>query len=573
MEGDENIPMLLAFYFGEAAEAARRGASERLLGWCQAYDEWLRERKRSYGPNTVKQSVMAWRRLAQQSGKMPWELTQADIEQHAAWMQAEGYSPATTGCALGIFSNFYRWCSERQVDQECQVGFNPAEKVKRPKVRRYGGAKLLSRVEASRLLRTMQRDPSELGKRDFAFTLARLRLGAPLEGLRQLKWGQIEHDPEGEWVRWRGGGAERDHLPGEVWEAIRAALEASGRLAGMREGDYLFVPLVDPLKADTGRRAEDWVAGKCLSTRQILSSLKQYGRLAGIEEGKLTMMALRRTAMRLRLEAGASLGEMQVFLDSHEGARFTKYRLGWLPELQSDEDGCKEGEENEDRMPSHKGKPFKPGEGVTHGMYARSQPPQAVEAVLRENIQGIEEEIVGMRILARGLLERQGQTRNDQDAIRLMEAYTLAAFRLGEVIKAEKELAVSGKTSEWVEESLAMMDRFAIEAGREPISDQVRKGALGGEPGLEVGDRKLVEEIAAMRYVLRNVYRLAIEAEETREHIRLVEIHSNGCERLVKLLRMEKAGTDRLETFLKEGIQQAIKEVSQELGLSARYGG
>ena len=70
--------------------------------------------------------------------------------------------------------------------------------------------------------------------------------------------------------------------------------------------------------------------------------------------------------------------------------------------------------------------------------------------MLRENIQGIEEEIVGMRSLARGLLERQGQARNDQEATRLMEAYTLAAFRLGEVIKVEKELAESGKTSEWV---------------------------------------------------------------------------------------------------------------------------
>ena len=70
-----------------------------------------------------------------------------------------------------------------------------------------------------------------------------------------------------------------------------------------------------------------------------------------------------------------------------------------------------------------------------------------------------------------------------------------------------------------------------------------------------------------MRYVLRNAYRLAIEAEKTREHIRLVEIHSNGCERLVKLLRMEKMGTDRLETYLMEGIQRAIKEVNEELGL------
>jgi len=64
--------------------------------------------------------VLAWRRLVQQSGKTPWELTQADIEGHAAWMEAEGYSPATIGCALGIFSNFYRWCGERGLEAECQ---------------------------------------------------------------------------------------------------------------------------------------------------------------------------------------------------------------------------------------------------------------------------------------------------------------------------------------------------------------------------------------------------------------------------------------------------------------------
>ena len=57
MEGDEKIPMLLRFYF---VEAAQRGASERLLGWRRAYDERLRERKRTYRPDTVKQPVIAW---------------------------------------------------------------------------------------------------------------------------------------------------------------------------------------------------------------------------------------------------------------------------------------------------------------------------------------------------------------------------------------------------------------------------------------------------------------------------------------------------------------------------------
>jgi len=65
-----------------------------------AYEDWLR-RGASVWKDTIKQSKMAWRRLLQQQHKMPWELREVDIEGHARWMQAEGYSPATIGCALG----------------------------------------------------------------------------------------------------------------------------------------------------------------------------------------------------------------------------------------------------------------------------------------------------------------------------------------------------------------------------------------------------------------------------------------------------------------------------------------
>jgi hypothetical protein len=43
MEGDEKIPMLLKFYFGEAAGRAQQVVSERLRQWSRAYDEWLAE--------------------------------------------------------------------------------------------------------------------------------------------------------------------------------------------------------------------------------------------------------------------------------------------------------------------------------------------------------------------------------------------------------------------------------------------------------------------------------------------------------------------------------------------------
>ena len=60
-----------------------------------------------------------------------------------------------------------------------------------------------------------------------------------------------------------------------------------------------------------------------------------------------------------------------------------------------------------------------------------------------------------------------------------------------------------------------MMDRVSIEAGGGPISDPDAGGRAGGRARAGAASRRLVEEIASMRYVLRNVYRLAIAAEET----------------------------------------------------------
>ncbi len=149
--------------------------------------------------------------------------------------------------------------------------------------------------------------------------------------LQHLKWGQIEHDPGGTWIRWRPE-SEGVRLSEDAWGAIREWLEASGRLGGIQGEDFVFAPLAEPGKAVTGSHAEDWAKGRPISSGQILGNLKLYGRLAGIEENKLTLMALRRTGIRLKLDEGASIREIKVFTDSREEARFTKYRLGKLAE-------------------------------------------------------------------------------------------------------------------------------------------------------------------------------------------------------------------------------------------------
>jgi hypothetical protein len=69
-----------------------------------------------------------------------------------------------------------------------------------------------------------------------------------------------------------------------------------------------------------------------------------------------------------------------------------------------------------------------------------------------------------------------------------------------------------------------------------------------------------------MRYCLRNAFRLAIETDDMREQIHYAEIYSSGCVRQAKLMRMERNEAGRLEAYVKEQIDWAIREVNKEWG-------
>lgn len=559
--GEEKTPELLAMLFGDAARTARQAASERLLRWAGAMEGWLEERRR-LSASTHKQARQAWGRLMRERGKMPWELERGDFEAHAAWMQAQGYATTTIANALGIFSNFYRWCGEHEVDAVCGAGFDPAREARRPKTRRYAGAALLSLGEAAALVRTLRKDASPLGRRDTAFFLARLRLGAPLGNLQRLQWGMLEQDEAGVWVRWRAEG-ERGRMPGEVWEAIQIYLAASGRREGMEAEKFVFAPLRYPGVPERSWEAEGWIEGQYVSTSSLLASLKLYGRAAGIGEEKLTLQALRRTATRLRLDEGASLEEMQAFLDSREGARSTRFRLGWLPELPEEgEQALEEGE-----APKREAKPFREGEGIKHGFYRKQQPAGEVQAIMEQGIQGLGEEIEGLRELSRGLVEREAQAASRMEAALIMEAYTKAASRLGELRameKAERERKTSGqwaKDREWVEGQFAMFRRVQEDVeGYVFDEEEILRNALGSEQPME-------EEVATVRYMLRKARGQAQEMQEAREYARLVEIYGMGCIRLGRLLRREDYQYSRIASYLRASLQQALKEVTEEMGL------
>ncbi len=565
MGAEEKAPWLLVSLFGETADRAGRGASKRLLRWSQGFELWLEERRVNFRPGVEIKARQGWRRLLMDQGKMPWELQEADLEAHIRWMGGKGYANSTIANDLGVIAAFYDWCVVRRIDPECEDGFNPARGIKRPKVPRYAEATLLTEGEERRLLGILENDASILGRRELAFFLVRLSMGVPLESLRQLRWGQIERRKKEAWVRWRIG-EDPVKLKPEVWEAMLNWLSVSGRLKIMKEESYIFSPLQDPILMKSYTEKTAWVEDRPLSSARILGNLKIYGRKAGIAEAKLNLNALRRTAIRIKLDEGGGMKEMKRFLDSREDKRFTKYRLGKLPVQPGEDERIFSGSLE---APRRRPKPFVEGEGLKHGMYARSQQDEELEAVMQEDLEGIDEEILGMRRLAETLWKQIGEVNLIKETSQLTNAYTLTTYRLGEIIKAEKGLSKREESDQLAEEFLERLDTMLIESGKEPVSAEARRDAARWQGGREGRDRELTKELAKMRVVLRKTLKLAEEAGENGdvgELIKLTEIYSMGCNRLVRLLRLSPA--KNLAEYLRAQIDQAISEVIKELGLT-----
>jgi hypothetical protein len=425
--------------------------------------------------------------------------------------------------------------------------------------RRFEGACVWSDEETEALMGLMERAQGALGKRDKALLVARLYLGLPLKHIQQLKWGQTRKDEDGCWVKWRAE-SEWVRLEEEVWKVIGEYLEKSGRLEGMTEGKFIFAPLKYPGKGEC-EQAEDWLEDQPMSTTAMLDTLKVYGRQLGIAETKLNMMALRRTAVRRRLKEGESLEGMMAFTDSQDGHRSAKFRLKCLGEMAEEKASLRQEADEQAEVPMRQARPFKPGENTTHGLYMQAHDRQAVRAVMEENVSGLDEEVKCLRRLMRGLLERGG------DEKRLVEAYSLAARRLGEVVASKAEAGDKAE-DEWAEDVLRWLDELAAKAGQPPVSPKIRRDALGlDEDGVKAMG-VITEEIATLRMLMRNVYRRAMEGVDNAEYVRMVDLYGAGCGRLKRLMQIEGAGDGgRLARYLRGEIDRAIRDVREEMGL------
>ena len=153
------------------------------------------------------------------------------------------------------------------------------------------------------------------------------------------------------------------------------------------------------------------------------------------------------------------------------------------------------------------------------------------------------------------------------DEARLVEAYSQAAHRLGDLVSAG-EPAHTWKIDTWADELLSMLDRVEAQNGRPPVSQQVREEALGISPDMVEASGIVTEEIATIRLLLCNVYSRAMQGLDMREYLPLVDLYGLGCVRLARLLKL--GGCDengRLERYLQKSIDEAIRELNREWGL------
>jgi integrase len=221
-------------------------ASERLLAWAGAFDEWIESRKGG-SKGMVNNPLRSWKQLLELVGKPPWDMTRADIVSYRAWLEERKLAPSTVRHQHQHISVFYNWCSQKAIDPLTGPGFNPAEGVYKHTEQGASKLQILTEEESTALLRLLKHDEWLLSKRDYAFFLCRLWMGVPSKALQQLKWGQIQVREDGAWVDW-GPEKRSTCLPEEAWGAILDYLQAAGRIGEQRPegmsagGVYLRAP-------------------------------------------------------------------------------------------------------------------------------------------------------------------------------------------------------------------------------------------------------------------------------------------------------------------------------------------
>lgn len=581
MTSPEPTPRLLELLFGENAGLAYSSASEQMLRWAKAFEEWLTHRQQNYHKSYGLRAVYAWKKALGYLRKPPWQFTSKDMRDLRGHMEANRYAGMTIRHYLSDIESFYDWCLEREAWFQYELApsgkpfSNPVRGVK-PKFKYINKVLALSAEEARALLDVARQDRSILGRRDYAFFVCRTLLGVNLKSLLGLTWGQLAFKPEGVLVDWRHRRFRPQRLPPAAWEAIEDYLRHSGRLEGIHAGDFIFAPLADALRRQASGEAEDWNPNRHVYYGQLAEMMKKYGRYAEIPAPKLTLRALRYTAIMLRQDAGDEPSKIQEFLmhQSIEATRKTLIRLGERDdnelETQIVEDTPaadppkEEARSNPPISSLREGHRFHPWEGMTHGLYAKIQPPEEVAAILAEGITGLEQEIEGLRYLCALLLQAQGKAKPVQEQLQLSETLARTAGYLSVLRKAERTLAKPQENNS----ILRALEKIYLEVMKEEgqdiqaLEDEMKQDQAGGENA---------EVIASLRLVLRRTLDLLTEISDNKELISLANAYGNASVKLARLLT-EQAGDKGENENIQRELDEISKRVLEERKRKARMG-
>lgn len=577
IDHEPHLPLLLELIFGPAAPASLQLASPRLLRWCRAFQAWLD--RRSQTRRSYRVSLRPWEYLLKLHPKPPWELTPADIDLYLAWLKERGLAPGTLSNHISVLNSFFQCCSIHPFDPLWEKSFNPLLNVKRPLVKHYTKTELLSPSQAQAFLSLLQQDGSLLGQRDYAFFLARLRLGVPTGFIQHLQWGQIQHRAGAVWVDW-GVGRAATCLPSEVWQAILRYLQASGRLTGSPPGGlpaeaYIFAPLRDALRREASGLAEEWDERRCLTRETLLPFLKTYGQLAGIAEGSLTLAVLRNTAVAQGLPACAGPAEVTAFLGSPHRITVRNYSRAIQktvaessPQAPAPQALAPQAPALQALAPLPERKPhrFEPGHGMTHGYSAASQPSAQVAAVIAENLHGLGAEIDGLILLMDQLMRLQARTLDDAPAALLIQAYFDASSRLKKLIEADETFQRPDEGDNRVIEII----RIWCENQNRPMPEDIYafcgidlSANFAGTPD----GRLMAQVIASDRLLLRRLKDMALDAQQPQRLAYLVDLYGRGCLKLSLLLKSAVVQPGLLAEAWEEALHQAILEWHEQAPL------
>lgn len=235
------------------------------------------------------------------------QLQAANTRQVRAYLNSlrdSGQQPGTVNNRRAALAAFYRYT-------ESTEGWpaNPAARIKSTKVSAYGHARYPSTDQVRQLLAVIPTD-TPAGLRNLAIILGMYTTTRRINEWIQLRWSDIQHGPNGHWFTYtaKGGLAERQAIPADLWRVIQAWLRAVGRDQASADDAYIFTPVA------TDERH--------ISAGYIRAALQRYGQLAGLPAELCHPHGLRHAGARARKAAGQSPWELQKTL-SHKNIRTT----------------------------------------------------------------------------------------------------------------------------------------------------------------------------------------------------------------------------------------------------------